>query len=256
MGQMLVATLREGIEAFLIVAIAAAYLRKTGRAPLLPAVWWGTAVAVVASIVLGVFLAEWAVVPLHEGALALVAALLVLSMVAFTLKAARRMSADIGARIEAAAARPGGAAWLGVFAFTVLMITREGMEMAFITAALSTNEGSGALVAGALAGIALAAALAWGWLRYGQRINLALFFQATSIFLVLFAVQLLFYAFHEFTEANTLPLIDNAYWHIATEEWAEGVLAEALTAAIVIAPLAWIGWARLRSRMPRGARPT
>ena len=43
MGQMLVVTLREGIEAFLIVAIAAAYLRKTGRAALLPAVWWGTA---------------------------------------------------------------------------------------------------------------------------------------------------------------------------------------------------------------------
>lgn len=248
MGQMLVATLREGIEAFLIVAIAATYLSRTGRAALLPAVWWGTAAAVVASLVLGIALAEWAVVPLHEGILALVAAGLVLSMVLFMLKAAKRMRAEIGARLEAAAQRPGPGAWAGVFAFTLLMITREGMEMAFITAALSRVEGSGALVAGALGGIALAAALAWGWLRFGHRVNLALFFQATSIFLVLFAAQLLFYAFHEFTEANAVPWIDNAYWHVATEDWAEGTIGELVTAALVVVPLAWVGLVVLRHR--------
>ncbi len=253
MGQMLVATLREGIEAFLIVAIAAAYLRKTGRAALLPAIWWGVAAAAFASIVLGVFLAEWAVVPLHEGILALVAAALVLSMVAFMLKAARTLRADIGARLEAAATRPGATAWVGVFAFTLLMITREGMEMAFITSALSRNEGSGALVAGALAGIVLAAALAWAWLRYGQRVNLALFFQATSIFLVLFALQLVFYAFHEFTEANAIPGIDNAYWHVATEDWAEGTVGEAITAALVLVPLAWIAWVLMKAGNKRKA---
>jgi high-affinity iron transporter len=242
MGQMLVATLREGIEAFLIVAIAAAYLSRTGRAALLPAVWWGTAVAAVASIVLGVALAEWAVVPLHEGILALVAAALVLSMVMFMIRASKRMRAEIGAKLEAAAASPGAGAWLGVFAFTLVMVTREGMEMAFITAALSRNEGSGPLVAGALGGIVLAAGLAWAWMRYGRRIDLALFFQATSIFLVLFAVQLVFYAFHEFTEANVVPGIDNAYWHVATEDWAEGTVGELATAALVLVPLGWLGW--------------
>jgi len=52
MGQMLLVTLREGIEMFLIVAIAATYLRKSGRAALLSAVGWGTATAVAASVVL------------------------------------------------------------------------------------------------------------------------------------------------------------------------------------------------------------
>ena len=61
MGQVLLVTLREGIEMFLIVAIAAAYLRKTGRAALLSAVTWGTGTAVLASVVLGVWLAEVAV---------------------------------------------------------------------------------------------------------------------------------------------------------------------------------------------------
>src|SRR5436309_3491882 len=61
MGQTLLVTLREGIEMFLIVAIAAAYLRKTGRGALLSAVAWGSITAVGISLVLGVWLAETAV---------------------------------------------------------------------------------------------------------------------------------------------------------------------------------------------------
>jgi len=247
MGQMLVVTLREGIEMFLIVAIAAAYLRKTGRDALLSAVWWGAASAVAASIVLGVWLAEVAVQPFWEGVLALVAAVLVVSMVIYMLKAAKRMRTDIGARIEAVAARPGGGAWLGVFLFTLLMITREGMEFAFVAASIASQSGAAALLSGALVGLLLAGLLAAAWVRYGHRVNLALFFQVTSIFLILFVVQLLFYAFHEFTEANALP-IDNAYWHLATEEWAEGTYANMISLALILVPLAWLGYASFRTR--------
>ena len=56
--------LREGLEAFLIVAITLAYLRKTGRTALLAPAYWGAAAAVALSIVLGVALAEVAVLPL------------------------------------------------------------------------------------------------------------------------------------------------------------------------------------------------
>ncbi len=240
MEQMLIVTLREGIEAFLIVAIAATYLRKTGRNALLPAIWWGTATAVLLSFFLGVFLAEWAVVPLHEGILAVVAAVLVLSMVVLMLKAAKHMRADIGARLEAAATKPGTAAWLGVFLFAVLMITREGMEAAFITASLVRQSLPADVITGAVLGLVLAAALAWAWVRYGQRINLGLFFQVTSIFLILFALQLVFHAFHEFTEANAVPLIDNVAWHLATEDWAQGTRADLVGVLLIGVPLAWL----------------
>lgn len=246
MGQMLVVTLREGIEMFLIVAIAAAYLRKTGRAALLPAVWWGAGAALLASTVLGVWLAEVAVVPVAEGILASIAAVLVVSMVIYMLRAAKHLRADINARLESAAQRAGLGAWLGIFAFTVLMITREGMEFAFVAAAIAQQSGSGALLAGGFGGLVLAAAAALAWVRYGHRVNLGLFFQVTSIFLVLFALQLLLYAFHEFTEAGALP-IDNAYWHLATEEWAEGTYANAISVALVLIPLAWLGYATYRS---------
>src|SRR5437667_11768812 len=179
MVQMLLVTLREGIEMFLIVALAATYLRKSGRAALLSAVGWGTATAVAASVVLGTWLAEVAVLPKWEALLALVAAVLVISMVIYMLKAAKHLRRDIGAKLEAAAERPGRAAWLGVFLFVVLMITREGMETAFITASLFRQTDTAPFVWGALAGLAAAAALAWGWSRYGHRVHLALFFRVT-----------------------------------------------------------------------------
>lgn len=241
MIDMLVITLREGIEAFLVVAIAAAYLRKTGRVALLPAVWWGVATAAALSIAAGGWLLEAAIQPVYEGWMALAAAVLVISMAIYMQGAGKRMAGDIGARIEAAAVRPGTGVWLGVFLFVVLMVGREGVEIAFLTAAISRNEDSGALVAGALAGAVIAAALALAWLRWGRRVDLGLFFQATSIFLALFSLQLLLYAFHEFTEAEILP-IDNSYWHIATEEWAEGSYAKVYSAFMVLAPLAWIAW--------------
>src|SRR5919198_2754106 len=172
MGQVLLVTLREGIEMFLIVAIAATYLRRTGRATLLSALAWGTLTAVLASVVLGVWLAEVAVLPKWESLLALVAAVLVVSMVIYMLHAAKQMRRHIGDRLEAASRRRGSAAWLGVFAFVVLMIPREGMEPAFITASLFRQTETALFVWGALAGLVLAAALAWAWMRYGQRVNL------------------------------------------------------------------------------------
>lgn len=251
MGQILLVTLREGIEMFLIVAIAAAYLRRTGRSALLPAVAWGTATAVAASVILGVWLAEVAVLPKWEALLALVAAALVISMVLYMLSAAKRMRHEIGARLEAAARRPGAGAWLAVYLFVVLMITREGMETAFITASLFRQTETELFVWGAVAGVLLAAALAWAWTRYGQRVDLSLFFRVTSVFLLLFAFQLIVYAFHEATEANLLPL-DNAYWHIASEPYGpEGEYGALLTYALILVPAAWLGVSALRTRLAR-----
>jgi high-affinity iron transporter len=246
MLQMFVITLREGIEAFLIVAIALAYLRKTGRDSLVPAVFWGTGAGVTLSLLLGIKLAEFAVQPLWEGLLALVAVVLVTSMVVYMLRTAKHLRSDIGARLEAAAQKTGAAAWLGVFAFTVLMITREGMETAFLIDAVALRTGSAEIITGALTGTALAALLAWAWSRFGHRVNLTLFFQVTSIFLLLFALQLLLYSFHELTEAKVLPL-DNEYWHEATEAYAEGVYAQIYSLALVLIPAAWLAVAAVKS---------
>ena len=53
MLQAFVITFREGLEAFLIVAISLAFLRKSGSRHLVPAVHWGIGVSVVLSILAG-----------------------------------------------------------------------------------------------------------------------------------------------------------------------------------------------------------
>ena len=71
MLQAFVITLREGLEAFLIVAISLAYLRKSGREELAKAVHWGIAVAVAVSAGGGYLLSQAANQEWLDGPLAL-----------------------------------------------------------------------------------------------------------------------------------------------------------------------------------------
>ena len=95
MIQAFVITLREGLEAFLIVAISLAYLKKTQRHALLPAVHWGIAVSVALSVVAGFLFAQANNQALWEGVLAIVAALLVASLTTHMWRAGKRMKKEI-----------------------------------------------------------------------------------------------------------------------------------------------------------------
>jgi high-affinity iron transporter len=97
-------------------------------------------------------------------------------------------------------------------------------------------------------GVALAGALAFAWARYGKRINLTRFFQVTAIFMVIFSVQLLILAFHEFSEASALPFVDNAYWHEATENLAQGTIGQMLSMVMVLAPMLFVAQAWWKDR--------
>jgi high-affinity iron transporter len=249
--QILIVTMREGLEAFLIVAITAAILRQTGRAALLPAVYWGTAVAVAASFVASLFFAEAENKPLWEGILAGAAAIMVISMTVYMWRAARTMRRAIGLRIEEVTRdRVTAAAWWGVFAFVLLMIVREGMETALLLSTLFLQHGDRDLLAGALLGLLAAALVAWAWIRYGRRINLGRFFRVTAIFLLIFSVQLVIYTLHELFEAGAVPLVDNEFWHIATEPYGpEGIYGQWLTYLMVLVPAGWLAAAWLRDRL-------
>lgn len=248
-----VITLREGLEAFLIVAISLAYLKKTGRGALLPAVHWGIGVSVVLSIGAGVLLAQANNQALWEGVLALTAAVLVASLTMHMWRAGKRMKKEIEGRLEASSAKVGRAAFLGVFAFTLLMITREGMETALLMNSLLFQVQSMQIVTGAVAGTIAAAFVAWLWSRYGYRVNLSRFFQVTALFLLIFVVQLLIYGFHELTEANIFP--NSQPWHEATEPFGpDGVYGQYLTYLLVALPLAWLAIASLLARSSKRAQ--
>ncbi|HEX6322710.1 MAG TPA: FTR1 family protein [Vicinamibacterales bacterium] len=243
-----VITLREGLEAFLIVAISIAYLKKTGRAGLLPAVYWGIAASIALSIGAGVALSTARNQSLWEGILALVAAVLVATLIVHMWRTARTLKRDIEGRLERASLKTGAAAFAGIFTFTVLMITREGMETALLMNALLFSIRSAELVAGAMAGTLVAAFVAFLWSRYGHRVNLARFFQVTAVFLAVFVVQLVIYGFHELTEANIgIPNAD--WWHFKTEPFGpDGAYGQYLTYGLVALPMAWLAISALFKR--------
>jgi high-affinity iron transporter len=251
MLQAFVITLREGLEAFLIVAISLSYLRQSGRAQLVSAVHWGIAAAVGVSIAGGVLLLSAANQERFDGPLAAVAAVSVSWMIVHMWRAGRRMKGDIEGRLRSSSARAGAGAFISVFLFTVLMVSREGMETALLLMQLRHAIN---LVIGALAGVAGAAALAWLWSRIGHRVNLGLFFQVTAIFLIVFVVQLTVYSIHEMSEQGYLPWSELV--HARTESWGpDSPFGHFLSYMLVVLPLAWLSIKSVFSSGPLLRRP-
>jgi high-affinity iron transporter len=240
--------LREGLEAFLIVAISVAYLRKTGRQHLLSAVYWGIAISILLSCGAAYLFSQAENTSLWEGILGLSAAVLVSTLIVHMWRHGRRMKAEIEGRLAASVQKNSSAAFLGIFLFTLLMITREGMETALLLGTLffqmSSGSAVGSVTIGALGGLAAASGVAWLWSRYGHRVNLALFFQVTAVFLAVFVVQLFIYGVHELTEANVLPYSDPIHW--ATEPYGpDGIYGQYLSYALVALPVGWLVFASM-----------
>ena len=236
MIQAFVITLREGLEAFLIVAITLAYLRKAGRRALTRAVHWGIAAAIALSALAGFALYNASNQEWLDGPLAIIAAASVSWMIVHMWRAGRYMKGNIEGHLRDSSGRVGRAAFVGVFFFTVLMVTREGMETALLLVQLRETVN---LVFGAALGVTGAACLAWLWSRYGHRIDLSLFFQVTAIFLFVFVIQLCIKGVHEMSEQGFLPF--SAVIHERTESWGpDSVFGHVLTYLLVLLPLGWL----------------
>ena len=250
MLQAFVITLREGLEAFLIVAISLAYLRKTGRRELVPAIHWGIGTSILLSIGAGLLLARARNQSLWEGILGVVAAFLVASLTVHMWRAGRHLKKDIEGKLAASSVKIGPRAFWGVFVFTLLMITREGMETAMLMNALLFQVKAMSIAGGALSGTLVAAFIAGLWSRFGHRVNLARFFQVTAVFMLVFVVQLLIYGFHELAEAHVLPNSEVLHW--ATEPYGpDGVYGHYLTYMLVALPLGWLAFSSLFGKGPR-----
>ena len=247
MFQAFVITLREGLEAFLIVAISLAYLRKSGRKELVPAVHWGIGLAAVLSIGAAVLFQRARNQALWESLLYFAAAISVATLTVHMWRTAKRIKRDIEGHLHTSTLKTGTAAFLGVFGFTLLMISREGMETALLMGTLLFQVQSMSVILGAVGGTIAAAATAWLWSRYGHRVNLGLFFQVTAVFLLVFVLQLVIGGFHELTEANIFPYSEPL--HIATEPYGpDGLYGQWLTYLLVMLPMAWLVFSSLRGR--------
>lgn len=247
MIQAFVISLREGLEAFLIVAVSLAYLRRTRRDALVPAVRWGIAAGLLLSVVGGVLLYHAANQEILEGPLALIAAVSVTWLVVHMWRAGRHIGTDIEGRLQASSTQAGSAAVSGVFLFILFMVSREGMEAALLLIQL---RGVPYVFIGAMLGVLGAASLAWAWVRYGRRIALSLLFQVTAIFLLVFVLQLAIQGVHEMSEQHLLPYSDVI--HAGTESWGpDSGFGHLLTYLLVILPAGWCAITWLATRRQR-----
>lgn len=270
--QSFIIILREGFESFLLVAVILSYLRKSRQRQLAPAVYWAIGVALAISGGLGYLLLKmqtgsqdviehylgprlgpsltWFLAneSLREAVLGVVAIVMVLSLVIYMWRTGPMLKERMEERLgEVSVRRSGWTAFAGVFLFTVLTISREGME----TALLLLQVRSPRLVWGALLGLAAAGSMAWAWAQFGHLINVKRFFQVTGIFLLLFMAQVAIFTFHEFAEVGLLP--NSEALHTATEKFsADGLYGKWFSVAMVGVCAAWLlgAWLIDRVRQP------
>lgn len=226
MGSSFIITLREGLEASLIIAILLTYLRKTGRQADSRSVWLGTAAATFVCLVAGTLIYIF-IDGLHgkveqavEGFIAL-AAVGVLTYMIFWM---RTNSQSLGSHLRGKVDRSTNAA---LFTIAFVAVLREGLETVLFLLGAETQTSSGlSVVVGGLIG--LVTAIGIGVLIYNgsSRVNLKTFFSFTAVLLLLFAAGLAGKAVHELRELigwESGWLITSA-WTIETGFLAKGTL--------------------------------
>ncbi len=260
-------SLREGLEAALIIGIVLGALRKINRLDLRPAVWLGVILAALTSLlagglltVLGVSL-EGQAEKLFEGFTMLLAAGVLTWMIFWMNRQGRYLKAELESDVRRAMA--GGAGRQALFGLAFLAVVREGIELAlFLTATAFAVKSDGTLL-GALLG--LAASFLLGWLVFSAtlRLDLRRFFQVTSILLVLFAAGLVAHGVHEFNEVGWIPPIVEHVWDVNSwldENSTAGSILKALfgyngnpSLSEVFAYLVYFGWVVLALQQQRRA---
>jgi len=198
--------LREGVEASLIVGIVAAFLRQRGERRQLR--WVGLGVAAAVALCGGVAVVLEVVdrsLPQRqqeglETVIALAAVAMVTSMIVWMAHHARGIKGDLEARAGVAAAEGSVMALVGM---AFLAVLREGLETAvFLLSAFQASTNRVASSAGAVLGLVVAIGVGVAIYKGGVKINLARFFKATGLVLVLVAAGLVSFAFHTAHEAG------------------------------------------------------
>jgi high-affinity iron transporter len=196
-------TLREGVEAALIVGITLVYLAKIGRPDLRKSVYAALAAAFLGSIGVAAVIARTHFnQDIFEGWIMLAAAFFVVTMIIFMMRTGRKLKGQIEGKVGLLA---GEGSWLGLFAFVFLMVLREGVETVLILAAVSLNTSELLNFIGTLLGVAAAVLFGVMFVKGSVRINLQKFFRITTVILFFVAAQLTISGLHELSENGVLP---------------------------------------------------
>ena len=219
-------SLREGLEAALIIGIVLGALRKIRRTDLAPALWFGTLIAVGVSILAAVLLTlfglslEGSAEQIYEGITMFLAAGILTWMIFWMSGQARHLKGELEDGVNKAAAHY-ATGKKAIFWLAFVAVVREGVELAlFITAAFfaGSNENIGLntiqTLAGVVLGLGTSILLGWSLLATTVRLDLRRFFQVTGFLLILFAAGLVAHGIHEFNEVGWIPSIVEHVWDV------------------------------------------
>lgn len=190
-----VITLREGVEAALVVGIVLALLHKAQQSALKVWVYVGLGAGLFASLGVGAALSvllqalqasqvpyATLLLPLLKFGFTLTAIALLTWMLIWMTQQARTVKAELEGTVSQLLTASDNAAW-GVGMLIFVAVLREGIETAlFITA---QAQGGWSAMIGAIAGLITATAIGWMLFALGVRVNLKGFFQGMGILLLL-----------------------------------------------------------------------
>lgn len=227
-------SLREGIEAALIIGIIIGVLIKIQREELKPVVWWGVAIAIALSIMFGLglnligmeFSGQFEEV--FEGIAMLLAAAILTWMILWMQSRGGEIQRDLEAKTAHATLNRGGTA---LFFLAFLAVFREGIELALFLMATRLATSPLATLVGAILGLVTAIALGLLVFSSTRRLNLRQFFIVTNVLLLLFAAGLVAHGVHELNEAGWIPSIIEPVWdvnHILHDKSPAGEIMKAL----------------------------
>lgn len=229
-----VLSLREGLEAALIISIVYGALRKLNRSDLMPSVWLGffsaVAVSILAAVVLNLVGAELegAAEEIFEGIAMLLAAGILTWMIVWMGQQSRGIKAELETNVRNAALKTGKRA---IFALSFLAVAREGLELALFLFAAGIGSNAVQVLAGSLFGLLAAAGLGWLLFTSTRRLSLKHFFAVTNVLLILFAAGLVAHGIREFVSVGWIPAVIQPVWDInpiLSEDSTMGILLGAL----------------------------
>ncbi len=211
-------TLREGLEAALIIGIILAYLARTGNRQGFKPVWLGTSLAVLVSLIVGAIIYLLAgeftgrAEEIFEGIAMFLAAGVLTWMIFWMRKQAINIKAHLHAQIQSVLI---GGSLLGLATLAFIVVVREGIEtVLFLFAATRVAESPVLFVVGGFLGLAVAIVIGYSIYKGSSGLNLRAFFNVTSIVLIVFAAGLLAHGIHEFHEAGLIPSVVEHVWDI------------------------------------------
>jgi len=227
-------SLREGLEAALIIGIVLSALRQMQRRDLVSAIWAGTGSAVLLSLLSAILLTRLGLElkdpaeAIFEGITMFLAAGILTWMIFWMSQRARNLKTELESGVQRASQT---GKW-SLFGLAFIAVLREGVELAIFLTAATFSSSARQTILGAFLGLGTAILLGWSFFATTVRLDLRRFFQVTGFLLLLFAAGLVARGVGEMVDVGWIPALIEHVWDLGGVIRAESIAGQTLGALV------------------------